>query len=167
MNKSNINGSLVQVPFKATLSQDKEGNIEFPKLNDQNYESLEIDVGEIVRINSMNILKWIQWLEALKAGDLGSRFILINVRPALVRINAVLKNFLSEGSTIRSFFVPYVCDHCGNFEEVKFQLSEKEKEQHKKTKDLSNLLKTKACAKCNFPMELDAQISHYQLLLNH
>ena len=71
---------------------------------------LVIDLGGVVRINSVGVRDWILWTAELKRQF--SVVALCDCPPVVMSEVNLVRNF-AEGLLITTFRVPYFCDHCG------------------------------------------------------
>jgi anti-anti-sigma regulatory factor len=68
-----------------------------------------IDLSEIKRITSYGVRDWVNWLGKIEKQ--GAKVVLVGCSPAIVAQFNLVADF-TGGSTVKSFFVPYVCHRC-------------------------------------------------------
>ncbi|MCB0384922.1 MAG: hypothetical protein KDD43_05985 [Bdellovibrionales bacterium] len=80
-----------------------------------NLTDLTLDFENMTFINSVGVKSWLDWIKALPE-NLTVHF--VNCTPLIVnQLNQVI-GFIPPKGIIESFFIPYICDECGNEDRV-------------------------------------------------
>ena len=70
---------------------------------------LVLDLGGVLRINSVGVRDWVTWLGELRARQL--RIVLVRCSPAIMEQVNLVRNF-AEGALVHSLLAPYYCERC-------------------------------------------------------
>lgn len=97
----------------------------------------------IARINSIGVREWVNFVR--EVGE-GSKITLEECSPVVVTQLNMIANF-AGAADIRSVVAPYVCDECGNEEDVLLEVAAVVAD--------NDVLGTRPCGKCGATMELD------------
>lgn len=92
----------------------------------ENFKQIEINLGQVISINSCGIREWIRWLQKANSAE-----ILFHECPKIIvdQINMV-QGFLPINGKVMSFYVPYFSDSTDSERSILFQYGNEFTEGH-------------------------------------
>lgn len=133
-------------------------NSEFNKIDLSNAKLIYLDLRDVRNLNSMGLRNWVQWVKGLKAKH---QMVFRNCPRSVVDQMNILQGFLPMGAIVESFFVPYVCDHCGHDESFLATRGQDYMEGSIDTKEGASMASSRPCPSCGKNMEMDVVPSKY------
>ena len=138
----------------------------FGKVDLKGINSLQLETAKVQYINSAGVSNWVSWVRQAKQSEPNVQLILCDVPYVLVKQVTGVSGFIPDGTKIRSLIVPYCCDTCNKVEEKLFR-ADTDFSSGISTDNLKkNFETTVVCAKCQFPMTLDASFKIYQMMIS-
>jgi hypothetical protein len=103
-------------PLRVALSGDLDERADLGELVRQTAQRIVLDLGELGRINSIGVRRWVHALEPLTRRPL-TKIVLARCSPAFVAQALMIPN-MTEGARIESIFVSHWCEGCARGEDV-------------------------------------------------
>lgn len=147
-------GDDVRLEFRGVL--DEEARL--PELKEPISGVLEIDLENLVMINSLGCRVWAHWIQKHAFAKGGVR--ILRCGPAVVHQMNVLQGFLPSHVRVDSFYLPYLCGACGR--EDRLLLTRGHEFAGRGTPTFSEVL---PCPDCKAQMELEIMPERYFLFL--
>lgn len=123
--------------------------MQFPKIEGEIRERLDIDLSDVEQMNSTGCRNWVIWIQKLRPLAKNGVF-LHNCPSQFISHASVLTGLIPVGVTVQSFYVPYFCESCGASERMRFELG-------KDFRDLATLKirDSIVCPVCSSSMKID------------
>jgi hypothetical protein len=146
MSKFNLNHKktkdTLEIQVAGTINEDAR----FDTLDMSNSKTVNIDLKDIVAINSCGVREWVKWIDSIPKG---TSIQYRNVPSAIIDQMNMIFGFLPENARVDSFFVPYYCESCLLVTPLLINIQKDSDVSHLKIED------SIPCQKCKNPAELD------------
>ena len=126
---------------RVALSGEIDEHADFAPLRERLQGDVELDLGEIRRINSCGVREWVNFVRDLPAAR---RLTFTACSTAVVTQLNMIYNFRGP-ARIRSFHAPYVCDACGHDDDLLVEVGEGGRVE----------LPAPSCPRCGAEMQFD------------
>lgn len=154
---SNIPGNQITVVLKGIL--DHSFNVSATKL--ERADSLLLNMHEVTFMNSSGIRQFINWIRDIEKNFGKLRVILTLVPPTVNRQLSTMTSHLPSQLSIDSVYLPYYCDACDSEDRSRLVTMQ----DVARAQSLESLVDRVPCPKCSAPMEFDAVMDQYFVLL--
>ena len=139
-------GEDIQIKFTHHLDE----SVQFPVLKVRFSQQIIFDCHNLKTVSSYGLQKWITWMRSF---DPRIQFVFSGCHSRIVDAFNSVAGFAPQETVVESFYLPFLCHHCGHEEEILL----------KRGKDYIETLEEKArflapdmmnCPKCREPMEV-------------
>jgi hypothetical protein len=86
----------------------------FPDSLPSGLKEIDIDLGQMVYINSMGLRRWVSWIIGLVQSQPGARLVISRPTLAYIRSVEVIRECLPPKALVMNFYVDLYCDGCNN-----------------------------------------------------
>lgn len=138
----------------------------FPELDLNNVENVNLNTEGVTYINSSGLRKWLIWISEFENSFPHQQLNLQRVKPVLVNQMRNIATFVPQKTKIESIYLPFYCEACDRSEE-KFASCGSEFGKHVSQSDLMNLINQSPCSVCKKQMIFDGDnVFYLSLLIN-
>lgn len=141
-------GSEIRVFFSGFLNE----NADFSGLGDLSGSVFFLNMSEVQGTNSLGLKKWITWIAPLAKE---TQIVLEKCPPPVVQQMSILRGFVPSGAQVKSIYVPYYCENCGNEESLLHENGTGFFSGTADTEPGYRLKESHNCGKCGSVMEPD------------